>query len=123
MVPEDRRGNINEDNQRKRGKWLEEDLSEIWLSLLTRLSELESSYPIDGESIPPKKIFYEHQRYLMTILFMEWCGVRRELVAMQSTENLSMKDEQFIYKPPPEKITHNNGREFPVPKGKRRLFE
>lgn len=118
LVPEDRRNNINEENQRRRRKWMEDDLSTIWEGLLTSLMSMEERFPMDGDDIPLKEMFYEHQRDLIAVLFMEWCGVRREIISMQTTSNLRFDDQGvLVFKPPPEKISQSAGREFPVPQG------
>lgn len=74
-------------------------------------------FPIGGD-VPLREQFYRHQRVLIAVLFMEWCGVRREIVAMQTTGNLRFDAQgKLIYKPPPEKISQSAGREFPIPEG------
>lgn len=100
QVPADRRKNINEENQRKRHKWMENVLADAWTRLLETLLDIEKTlvfcdhtttclsirYPYDGD-VPPKNVFYKHQSLLITVLFLEWCGIRRELVWMQTIGN------------------------------------
>ncbi len=121
---EDRKSNISEELMELRGKWLSEtQLGEYLSNVIEHMMEIEEEWKVNGwdeldvEEVFSDKVLYSsfllHQKYLMTGQFIEWHGVRREVIQGQTVKNVTFKEylnlidekfrEEYYYTPSKEK--------------------
>jgi hypothetical protein len=112
-------------------RWLDgEELGQLIENFIKRLMDIEDNW----NSLDDKRQFEEfihHQKLLMAAQLIEWHGVRREVISMQSINNVSYESyryqkghnaaevrTEYTYHPPTEKVNHGFSRNLCVSEGK-----
>ena len=81
---------MSESTQRERQLWVDADqLGELMKDLLIKLMEIEDNW----DCLDKKKQFKQfilHEKVLMASQLIEWHGVRREIISMQTIHNVKL---------------------------------